>query len=145
MDEPIDVISTNRCLLRHARPFDYDALFAAINMPDFPQDLPLAGLHRQGKLKAWLDSMLEMSANGRACLFSIDLRSGEKCIGQVSLVRRGQSASWNLAFWLHPSYWGNGIALEAAGAMIRHAFSVMPIEEIWAGAALWNERSMPYY
>jgi RimJ/RimL family protein N-acetyltransferase len=135
-------LTTDRCLLRPATPRDYGALVAGIGAPQFPGELPLADLYRQGKLKAWLDSIIEMSIDGRACLFSVDLRTGEHCIGQVSLVRRDQSASWNLAFWLNPSYWGRGLALETATAIVRYAFTVMPVEEVWAGAALWNQRSM---
>ena len=104
--------------------------------------LPLAALYRQGRLKGWLDSIIEMSENGKACVFSVDLRTGENCIGQVSLVQKDHSVSWNLAFWFHPSYWGRGLALETARAVIHHAFTVTSIEEIWAGAAPWNQRSM---
>lgn len=136
------LIPTGRCLLRPAAPEDYDALVAAIGSPAFPQELPLPDLYRQGKLQAWFDSMLSMSQEGKACVFSIDLQSGARCIGQVSLVRRGTSASWNLAFWLHSSHWGAGLAAEAAQAMIRYAFTVMMVDEVWAGAALWNQRSI---
>jgi RimJ/RimL family protein N-acetyltransferase len=142
MKEAIQIIETDRCLLRHSTASDARALLAAVGAPEFPYDLPLASLNRQGKLNAWLDSILEMSANGKACVFSIDLRTGEECIGQVSLVRRDQYDSWNLAFWLHPCSWGKGLALEAAKAVVQYAFTDMPIEEIWAGANLWNQRSI---
>jgi RimJ/RimL family protein N-acetyltransferase len=142
MEETTLIVPTDRCLLRPATPRDYDALVAGIGAPEFPRQLPLAALHRQGKLKSWLDSIIAMSVDGRACLFSIDLRTGERCIGQVSLVQRDISASWNLAFWLHPSYWGRGLAVETATAIVRYAFTVMEIQEVWAGAALWNQRSM---
>jgi RimJ/RimL family protein N-acetyltransferase len=136
------LVPTDRCLLRPATRDDYDAIIAAIESPAFPQELPLPDLYRQGKLQAWFDSILVMSQEGKACVFSIDLQSGARGIGQVSLVRRGTSASWNLAFWLHSSYWGAGLAAEAARAMIRYAFTVMTVGEVWAGAALWNQRSI---
>jgi RimJ/RimL family protein N-acetyltransferase len=139
VEESSHIAPTNRCLLRYAAPSDYDALVAAISAPEFPTELPLASLYRKGKLKAWLDSM---SADRRACLFSVDLHTGESCIGQVSLIQREQSSSWNLAFWVHPSYWGRGLALEAARSVVEYAFRTMPIQEIWAGAALWNQRSI---
>jgi RimJ/RimL family protein N-acetyltransferase len=142
MNESTFIVSTDRCLLRHATSSDYEALVTAISASEFPGELPLAGLYRQGKLKGWLDSIIEMQVNGKACLLSIDLRTGEKCVGQVSLVRRDQSGSWNLAFWLHPSHWRKGLALETASAVVEHAFTVMCVEEVWAGAALWNHRSI---
>ncbi len=136
------IVTTERCFLRPAAPSDYDAMVAGIGAPEFPRDLPLSSLQRQGKLKSWLDSILAMSSDGKACVFSIDLQTGERCIGQVSLVQRDESLSWNLAFWLHPEYWGTGLAVEAASAAIRHAFTVMVIQEVWAGAAVWNQRSI---
>ena len=142
MKESALIVSTDRCLLRHAASSDYDAMLAAICTSEFPSELPLSRLYRQGRLKAWLDSIIEMSLSGAACLFSVDLRNGENCVGQVSLVRRDQSGSWNLAFWIHPSHWGKGLALEIARAAVRHAFTVMCVDEVWAGAALWNQRSI---
>jgi RimJ/RimL family protein N-acetyltransferase len=140
-DTPL-IVPTDRCLLRPSTPCDYDALVAGIAAPEFPPELPLANFYQQGKLKSWFDSMLAMSLDGKACLFSIDLRTGERCVGQISLLQRDESASWNLAFWLHPSHWDRGLALETAAATIRYAFAFMGIQEIWAGAARWNQRSI---
>jgi RimJ/RimL family protein N-acetyltransferase len=142
MEQATAIVSTDRCFLRPATASDYNALVAGIGAPEFPPELPLANLQRQGKLKAWLDSILAMSLDGRACVFSIDLRTGERCIGPVSLVQRDKSASWNLAFWLHPSHWGGGLAVETAAATVQYAFTVMAIHEVWAGAAVWNQRSI---
>ena len=142
MESATPIVATDRCLLRRATPHDYDALVEGIGAPEYPPELPLANLQRQGKLKSWLESMLALSLDGRACVFSIDLRTGERCIGQVSLVQRDKSARWNLAFWLRPSYWGGGLAMEAAAATVRYAFTVMVIQEVWAGAATWNQRSI---
>jgi RimJ/RimL family protein N-acetyltransferase len=143
-------VSTARCLLRPAVLADFDALAAAVGSPDFPYDLPLADLQRRGKLQAWYEALLTMCAEGRARVFSVDLRrevsdaldEGARCIGQVSLVPRDVPGSWNLAYWLHPSRWGAGLAVEVARAAIDHAFTAMPVDEIWAGAAPWNRRSI---
>jgi RimJ/RimL family protein N-acetyltransferase len=135
-------ISTDRCLLRPATTSDFDALAAAIGSPAFPYELPLADWQRRGKLQDWFESMLVMSLDGKARVFSIDLAAGTRCVGQVSLVQRDVPASWNLAYWLHPSHWGAGLAVEAAQAVIRYGFTVMRVGEVWAGAALWNTRSI---
>jgi RimJ/RimL family protein N-acetyltransferase len=142
MEETTAIVSTDRCFLRPATASDYDALVVGIGDPEFPSELPLANLYRQRKLKAWFDSVIQMSVDRRARVFPVDLRTGENCVGQVSLVQRDQSESWNLAFWFRPAYWGKGLASEAATEIVRYAFTVMAIKEIWAGAALWNQRSM---
>lgn len=142
MEQTSATVSTGRCLLRAATPKDYDALVAGIGAPEFPSKLPLARLYREGRLKAWLDSVLKMSEDRRAFVFSVDLRTGENCIGQVSLVQKDQSEIWNLAFWFQPAFWGKGFASETGREIVRYAFTVTAIKEIWAGAALWNQRSM---
>jgi RimJ/RimL family protein N-acetyltransferase len=136
------LIPTDRCLLRPATSSDYDALAAAIGSPEFPCELPLTDLQQRGRLQAWFESMLAMSVDGKARVFSIDLACGTRCVGQVSLVQRDVPASWNLAYWLRPSHWGAGLAVEAAQAVIRYGFTDMRVGEVWAGAALWNERSI---
>lgn len=142
MKKATAIISTDRCFLRPATPGDYAALVAGISAPEFPSELPLAGLYRQGRLKAWLDSVIQMSVDGKACVLSVDLRTGENCIGQVSLAQRDKSGSWSLAFWFQPPYWGKGLASETARAVVQYAFTSMAVAEVWAGAALWNQRSM---
>ena len=140
-DTPI-LISTDRCWLRAASASDYAALDAAIGSPQFPYELPLADLKRRGKLQAWFESMLALPLEGRARVFSIDLAGGTRCVGQVSLMQRDVPASWNLSYWLHPSCWGAGFAVEAAQAVIRYGFTAMAVGEVWAGAARWNQRSI---
>lgn len=133
---------TKRCALRLAIRADYEALLAGVTAPAFPSELPLANLYRQQKLEAWLNSNVALSMERKACLLSIDLHTGEHCIGQVSLSQKDESTSWNLAFWLHPTQWGKGLASEAAIAGLTYGFTVLGISEIWAGAAAWNARSM---
>lgn len=134
-------IRTRRCTLRTATLADYAALVAAVTSPAFPAALPLARLHRQNKLQAWLTANVSLSMAQNACLLSIDALTGEQCIGQVALSPKDES-SWNLAFWLHPAQWGKGLAAEAAQAAVHYGFTVLGIEEIAAGAVAWNDRSM---
>ncbi len=135
------MLSTDRCLLRPSVVADYRALVASVESPAFPSELPLAQLHKQAKLKSWFEAMLAMSSDGRASLFSIDAKEGQRCIGQVSLVAFKDCPSWNLAFWLNPSNWGQGLAAEASKVVLSYAFTECDIDSITAGAALWNPRS----
>ncbi len=76
MENTILIATTVRCLLRPAIPSDYEALRSGIEAPGFPTALPLTDLHRHGKLKLWMGSLLEKSVCGNALLFSIDLKTG---------------------------------------------------------------------
>ena len=134
-------LETARCIVRPAEPGDLGALVAAVRSPLFPRRLPLAKLAASGKLSDWLDRMCSGSAEGSAFLWSIDLKEGAQCIGQVSLSPRPHSELWALAFWLDPMQWGHGYAAEASSIVIDAAFASLSIPELWAGAALWNHRS----
>jgi RimJ/RimL family protein N-acetyltransferase len=136
------ILQTNRCVLRQAAPDDYSALVANIEAPEFPAALPLALMHREGKLRVWFESMLSKSAEGKAHVLSIELRGESRCIGQVSLTPVNDSASWNLAFWLQPAYWGKGLALETTQAALDYFFNELALSNIVAGAAGWNVRSV---
>lgn len=138
------VATTARCRLRNARPCDYDDLVAAIEAPAFPATLPLAVMYRQSKLAGWFDTMLTKAAAAEVCWLSIesDWPPSQRCIGQISFVRLDRQGYWNLAFWLHPDYWHQGLAAEAARAAIEFAHMHFDIGDIVAAAADWNTSSM---
>ncbi len=135
-------LETRRCILRDADANDLDVVVSAVSSPLFPQRLPLAEMEKSGQLLHWLEQMSSRSASGSAFCWSIDLKEATRCIGQVSLSARRDSTAWNIAFWLHPLYWGRGLALETVSSVIEVAFQSLDIPELWAGVALWNDRSI---
>jgi RimJ/RimL family protein N-acetyltransferase len=152
------VIQTARCQLRPASATDLVVLVSALQSPQFPAALPLSQLKTEAALATWFERMLARAAQGTAHVWSIDVQcrmaadqqagiksglpSGTRCGGQVSLIAIPNTAAWALAFWLHPAYWGAGLAAEAAAAVIDHAFNTDNISEIRAAAALWNHSSI---
>jgi RimJ/RimL family protein N-acetyltransferase len=132
--------STSRCLLRPAALEDYAALEAAVSNPKFPQDLLLAQLHREDKLRSWLEKMCSSTAGTR--LWSIADRASSKCIGQIALVPSGSSSDWWLFYWLSPERWGEGLAREAVSGLLAHAFVQPEYGVINAAVAEANQRSL---
>jgi len=49
--------------------------------------------------------------------------------------------TWELGYHLHPRFWGQGLATEAAFAVLAHAFSSSSVEAIFAGHHPSNEAS----
>lgn len=137
------MISTQRCRLRPSVPEDYAALLSAVESAQFPAALPLAQLHRQGRLRVWFDTMLRCAAEGGAYVLSIEPGSeGGPCVGQVSLAAMRDTQHWNLSFWLHPSQWGRGLVVDAAKAALGYAYGRLDLDCVVAGAAAWNVRSL---
>jgi len=63
--------------------------------------------------------------------------SGTIFLGVVPETRAAE-----LACLLAPHAWGRGIALEAARAVVQHAFAQLPVDTIWASAHPGNVRSL---
>jgi RimJ/RimL family protein N-acetyltransferase len=82
--------------------------------------------------------MCQAGTNGAPQLWSIDVNTGVPCIGQIALIPRQDPSDLALSFWLAPSYWGKGLASEAVHALLGVAFSENLVQQVWAGAALWN-------
>ena len=136
-------MSTQRCRLRASVAEDYAGLLSAVECEQFPAALPLAELHRQGRLRLWFDALLRRAAEGSAQVLSIEAsHPGEPCVGQVSLVAISDTKHWNLSFWLHPSQWGRGLVVDAAKAALGQAYERFDIDCVVAGAAAWNVRSL---
>ena len=60
------------------------------------------------------------------------LADGE-LIGCCGLRPTQQSERMELGFHLRSAYWGQGLAYEAARAVMRHAFTTMHLSALWAG------------
>ena len=130
-------IETPRCILRPATSSDLSMLEQALGHPGFPARLPLAGMLRNGRLANWLDKMSNSQSLGQAALWSIDVKHGAACIGQVGCFERPSSAP-ALSFWLAPGHWGKGFAREAVAAFLAALADKPEFDGIWASTAQWN-------
>jgi RimJ/RimL family protein N-acetyltransferase len=131
-------VETFRCKLRPATIGDLPNIERGVGDPLFPVLLPLSEMHRNGKLQSWLEHMCLIGARGKNCFWSIDLKSGGTCIGQVGLIERGDSGEWLLSFWLAPPYWKRSLAREAVVHLLDYAFSKLGIANVSAATAVWN-------
>jgi ribosomal-protein-alanine N-acetyltransferase len=133
------VTLTPRCRLRPAQRDDFAALAAAVANPGFPQDLLVAQLHRKGKLLAWLEA--HCRSTHATILWSITERASHLCIGQVALEPGTSPGEWWIFYWLAPEHWGKGLAREAVGGLLEHAFAQPQYAEINAAVSESNRRS----
>lgn len=75
-------------------------------------------------------------------VLAITLAEGGQVIGDIGLsTRREETAEAELGYALHPDYWGQGIASEAAAAMVEYGFQVVGWQRIFATCYLENEAS----
>jgi RimJ/RimL family protein N-acetyltransferase len=135
-------IHSERLRLRPPERGDLEALHAAIGetLPDLVRWLPWAQPnHQRSDSRQYIRHARAMRVRGLALEFIVeDARSGEFC-GITSLHR----IDWyrrtaGLGYWIRRSCWGQGIATEAAGAVLARAFRTGELHRVEAHVALEN-------
>jgi len=140
---PIEtVLKTPRCRLRYPAPEDAPLIYAALQSPSFPRDVPLSRVKSLEEVEERITRGHHAWVAGRAFIWSIESRAEGTLLGQVTLARRDEADTWALAYWTHPQCWGQGYATEAAGQVIEFGFKRLGADMIWAGAAEWNHASI---
>ena len=140
---PIEtVLETTRCWLRYPALADAPSIFAALQSPLFPSQVPLGQVESLEEVETWISRSQSDWAAGLAVSWTIECRADDALLGQVTLSRKAESDVWALAYWVHPECWGQGYATEAARRVMAFAFDRLGVAVIWAGAAAWNQASV---
>ena len=128
------VIRTARLLLRRPRMDDLEAFFAIMSDPvamRYWSTLPHADIE---VTRLWLEQMLARVEAGSEH-FVIEFEG--RAVGEVGAGRLPE-----FGFMLHPSYWGRGIATEAARAFIAYAFETTSTDRLTADVDPRNAASL---
>lgn len=127
-------IRTARLVLRRPRPDDLDAFFAMMSDARgmrYWSTLPHAD---REVTRVWLDQKIERTAAGGED-FTIEFEG--RVVGDVGAGRLP-----DFGFMIHPDYWGQGIASEAAAAFIDYAFSHKLTDQLLADVDPRNVASL---
>ena len=127
-------IRTARLLLRRPRPDDLDAFFTIMSDARgmrYWSTLPHAD---REVTRTWLDQKIQRTAAGGED-FAIEFDG--RVVGDVGAGRLP-----DFGFMIHPEYWGQGIATEAATAFIDHAFSKKLTDQLLADVDPRNVASL---
>lgn len=90
------------------------------------------------KTSAWFATHADEWEAGQAFRFAMmreDVMIGLTDIGDI------QDACGELGYWLDETYWGQGLATEAASAMVALAFDSLQLRRLYAGRAFDNVAS----
>jgi [ribosomal protein S5]-alanine N-acetyltransferase len=132
-------ITTARCLLRYPSVADIEHIFAATRFVGFNDGMlweppaSLADLEQplQNNFKGW--------AAGLNFTFTITDRATQDFLGRVSIRRMAATdIMWNIGFFTHPQYQGQGYMTEAVQAIVRFGFETLDADRIEAAHATWN-------
>ncbi|HEV7651592.1 MAG TPA: GNAT family protein [Actinophytocola sp.] len=84
--------------------------------------------------------MMAETAGSGAFTFAVVLPDGGTVIGEVSLIRRGDT-SGEIGYVLHPGRQGRGLATEAVPAMFRLGFDELGLHRIFGRCSARNAAS----
>ena len=69
-------------------------------------------------------------------------RNGRELIGVIDLFRSAPDAALEIGYWIGKPYWGQGLATEAAKAVIQEARDTLGVKALLAGAFVDNPASL---
>ena len=93
----------------------------------------------EGLAETWIAETRTSLARGDDITLALEpldhalLRDGDTMIGTMRLDLRGHNGKGELGYWIGVPYWGQGLATEAARAMVAHGFGALGLDYIWAG------------
>lgn len=88
------------------------------------------------------DARAFIADHGREIVFAICLKSdGNQLIGCCGLEPATARDRASIGYWIGRDYWGQGLATEAAQAMIDHGFSALKLSAIDVSCRVVNEAS----
>jgi ribosomal-protein-alanine N-acetyltransferase len=129
------MLKTARLLLRPQELTDAPALFAILRDARAMQFWNRSTIDRLAVVEELLRGQQQAMASGQCCYWTL-IQDGE-AFGSVDLSLI-QSGSAELGFLLRPDRWGQGLATEAVGAVIAHAFNALSLTRLAAAIQTEN-------
>ncbi|WP_230482527.1 GNAT family N-acetyltransferase [Sphingomonas sp. Leaf21] len=120
-------LDTTRLSLRRPAEHDVDAIVSIVGDWDVARRLARVP-HPYGSRDArfFLERVVPAE-----WVWAITLRDADRMIGAVGLTPERDAAE--LGYWLSPAHWGQGIATEAAGAVVDFGFERLGLARLTSG------------
>jgi len=118
---------------------DVSGLFDSVSSREFPSSLPLAEIKTLTEAKAWCLDMISDWESGKCYVWTCRRSSNSAIVGQVTLLPKENCLA--LAYWVVPSFWGQGTATEMCKSLLVHIQRTGYRGNVWAGVHSWNNRS----
>ena len=137
------ILTTDRLLLREFTENDWHTVFAYQSDPRYLRYSPWTHRLRE-KVERLVQEFIDWQHEQPRCKYqlAIVLQTTPPLIGTSGIrmaTRHAQKAE--LGYELHPDYWGQGYATEAAWTMLACAFQSLPLQRVWAQCLAENRAS----
>ncbi|MBL1130786.1 MAG: N-acetyltransferase [Chloroflexi bacterium] len=132
MEEDMKILETDRLILRRLLPEDLDGLFALYRDPEIRRYFPdgtLSYAETKEELEWFLDGHPDHPELG---LWATIYKENGQLIGRCGLLpwMIEERAEVEVAYLLDKAYWGQGLATEAALAIVDYAFEQLNLSRL---------------
>jgi len=135
-------LRTDRLLLQPVAPEHVAAIAALANDAAVSQHTArLPHPYTAADAQRFVEESAALAAAGRSCALAIERRGDRKVLGVVALDRAEGATSAELGYWIGRPYWGDGLATEAARALLAHGFDDLGLTEVTATVSPDNPAS----
>lgn len=127
----MNIIETNRLILRKLTLDDADFILDLLNQPSFIQFIGDRGVRTLDDARDYLSKRLIESYNrfGFGLYLTLEKESNTP-IGICGLVKRESLEDVDIGFAFLPQFWLKGYAFEAASAVLRYAKNTLEIKRV---------------
>jgi RimJ/RimL family protein N-acetyltransferase len=129
------ILETPRLILRRLTPYDAPALHAMLSDAETMRYWSSPPHVNLAETEAWVAESVAATARGDAHDFAV-LREG-RLVGRVAFWMGNE-----IGFLFHRDVWGQGVAREAVGALLRHGFEALGFASVRADVDPDNQRSL---
>lgn len=142
-DPPREVLRTRRLVLSELGPDDAPFLVELLNTPGFLAHIGDRGVRDEaGALEYLRGGPWASYAQHGFGLWRVGLRKDARALGICGLLQRDHLKAPDIGYALLPSAEGQGIAAEAASAVLDYGFGVLRLPRVYAVIAPGNTRSI---
>jgi RimJ/RimL family protein N-acetyltransferase len=133
MTLPVQVLKTERLVLRHLGPGDAPFILRLLNEPSWLEFIGDRGVHTLADAERYIETgPVEMYGRLGFGLYHVRLAQSGEPIGMCGLLKRAMLDDVDLGFAFLPEYWGKGYAREASAAVLSYARSNLGLSRIVA-------------
>ena len=136
-------LETRRLTLRRLTTDDAPFIVALLNEPSFLENIGDRRVRTAEDAQRYLlAGPLEMYARFGFGLWHVARNSDGRAIGMCGLLKRDSLADFDLGYAYFPAFWGQGYALEAAEATLRHVHRHYGVSRVVAVVSAGNHGSI---
>ena len=129
----MNVLETERLVLRHLDAGDAAFIFELVNDPDWLRYIGDKGVRNLDDARAYIaNGPVAMYGRVGFGLYCVELKSATTSIGICGLIKRDAFEDVDIGFAFLPAFRANGYATEAAQATLAHGFDTIGLRRIIA-------------